>query len=77
VPIVAVDSGAISELITNGVSGILTAREPRSLADEIQSLISNPEKAKEISKSALASNAASAAVQKMAPAHLNLYQQII
>ena len=77
VPIVAVDSGAISELITNGVSGILTAREPRSLANEIQSLISNPEKAREISKSALASNTASAAVQKMVPAHLNLYQQII
>jgi glycosyltransferase involved in cell wall biosynthesis len=77
VPIVAVDSGAISELITNGVSGILTAREPRSLADEIQYLISNPVKAREISKSALASNTASATVQKMAPAHLNLYQQII
>jgi glycosyltransferase involved in cell wall biosynthesis len=77
VPIVAVDSGAISELITNGVSGILTARDPISLADEIQSLISNPEKAREISKSALASNAASAGAQKMAPAHLNLYQQII
>ena len=77
VPIVAVDSGAISELITNGVSGILTEPDPRSLADEIQSLISNSEKAREISESAIESNTASAAVQKMAPAHLNLYQQII
>jgi len=77
VPIVAVDSGAISELITNGVSGILTEPDPRSLADEIQSLISNSEKAREISKSAIESNTASAGVQKMAPAHLNLYQQII
>lgn len=77
VPIVAVDSGAISELITNGVSGVLTSSEPQRLAQEIQALISNPEKMREISQYALASNARAAADQKMAPAHLNLYKQII
>jgi glycosyltransferase involved in cell wall biosynthesis len=77
VPIVAVDSGAIAELITNGVSGILTTSEPQRLAEEIQALISNPEKAREVSRVALSSNTASALVQKMAPAHLNLYKQII
>lgn len=77
VPIVAVDSGAISELIINGISGILSTSEPQRLAQEIQSLISNPEKMSEISQSALASNTIAASIQKMAPAHLNLYKQII
>jgi glycosyltransferase involved in cell wall biosynthesis len=77
VPIVAVDSGAISELIINGVSGVLTSSEPQRLAQEIQVLISNPEKMRELGQSALASNTIAASVQKMAPAHLNLYKQII
>jgi glycosyltransferase involved in cell wall biosynthesis len=77
VPIVAVDSGAIAELIKDGVSGILTTSEPQRLAEEIQTLISYPEKARELSQSALASNTASASVQKMAPEHLNLYKQIV
>jgi glycosyltransferase involved in cell wall biosynthesis len=77
VPIVAVDSGAISELITNGVSGVLTSSEPQRLALEIQTLISNPERMRELAKSALTSNTKAASVQKMAPAHLNLYKQII
>jgi glycosyltransferase involved in cell wall biosynthesis len=77
VPIVAVDSGAIAELITNEVSGILTTSEPQRLAQEIMALISSPEKMRGISQSALASNAIAASAKKMAPAHLNLYQQII
>lgn len=77
VPIVAVNSGAIAELITDGVSGILTTSDPQRLAEEIQALISNPEKMRQISQSALAINTIAASVQKMAPAHINLYQQLI
>jgi glycosyltransferase involved in cell wall biosynthesis len=77
IPIVAVNSGAIAELITDGVTGILTTIEPQQVAQEILALISNPEKAREISQSARDSNSASTSVQKMAPAHLNLYQQIV
>jgi glycosyltransferase involved in cell wall biosynthesis len=77
VPIVAVESGAISELITNGVSGVLTTGDPQKIATEIQALFANPEEIVKLSQFALASNARSATNQKMAPAHLNLYQQII
>jgi glycosyltransferase involved in cell wall biosynthesis len=77
VPIVAVNSGAITELITNGVSGVLTTSDPQKIAGEIQALFANPDEIVKLSQFALASNARSAANQKMAPAHLNLYKQIV
>ena len=41
VPIIAVESGAIPEIVHNGVNGILTSQDPKEISAQIWNLISN------------------------------------
>jgi glycosyltransferase involved in cell wall biosynthesis len=41
VPIIAVESGAIPEIVRNGVNGILTSQDPKEISAQIWNLISN------------------------------------
>ena len=77
VPIVAVESGAIAEIIQDKVNGFLTSKEPAEIATQIAELFSNPELRKVAGQSALNSSVISDQVKKMAPAHITLYKQII
>jgi glycosyltransferase involved in cell wall biosynthesis len=56
VPVVAVKSGAIAELIENRVSGFLTSKEPVEIADQIDLLFANSEQISKVGASALISS---------------------
>ena len=77
VPVVAVESGAIAEIIQNKVNGFLTSKEPAEIATQIAELFANPTIRNASGRSALDSSAISEQVKKMAPAHVALYKQII
>ena len=51
IPVVATDIEGISEIITNGVTGILVPKEePDKLANAVNQLLDNKEKIKEITE---------------------------
>jgi glycosyltransferase involved in cell wall biosynthesis len=77
VPVVAIESGAIAEIIESGENGILTSRDPTEIAIQISNLFSNPTRRLRAGQSAVDSNARSSEVEKMAPTHLNLYSEIL
>ena len=77
VPVVAVESGAIAEIIQDTVNGFLTSKEPAEIAAQIAELFSKPELRKVAGQSALNSSALSDQVKNMVPAHITLYKQII
>jgi glycosyltransferase involved in cell wall biosynthesis len=77
VPVVAVQSGAISEIIQDKVNGFLTSKEPAEIATQIAELFSNPALRKVAGQSALNSSAISDQVKKMAPAHIQVYRNLL
>ena len=77
VPVVAVQSGAISEIIQDKVNGYLTSKEPAEIATQISELFSNPELKKAAGQSALNSSVVSDQVKKMAPAHIQVYNKLL
>jgi glycosyltransferase involved in cell wall biosynthesis len=77
VPVVAIESGAIAEIIENGVNGILTSQDPSEIAEKISGLFSNPTQRLEAGHYALNSSQARSQVKKMVPAHVQLYREIL
>jgi glycosyltransferase involved in cell wall biosynthesis len=77
VPVVAVKSGAISEIIQDRVNGFLTSKDPAEIATQILDLFSNPALRKAAIQCALNSSAISDQVKKMAPAHIQLYKNLL
>lgn len=77
VPVVAVESGAIAEIIQDKVNGFLTSKEPAEIATRIAELLSNPELRKLVGQSALNSSEMSDQVKKMAPAHVQIYKNLL
>jgi glycosyltransferase involved in cell wall biosynthesis len=76
VPIVAVESGAIAEIVENGRNGILTTFYQTEIANQLSGLFSNPMQRSVLKQSALDSSARNSEVKKMVPAHLSLYREI-
>jgi len=53
IPVISTDAGGVSEIISNGVNGILVSPgDPDSLSDAIADLLNNPEKSRLLAKSA-------------------------
>ena len=77
IPVVAVESGAIAEIIENRANGILTSQNPNEIAAHISDFFSNPTKRLAAGLSALNSSAMSSEVKKMAPAHVAIYREIL
>jgi glycosyltransferase involved in cell wall biosynthesis len=77
IPVVAVESGAIAEIIENRANGILTSQNPNEIAVHISDFFSNPTKRLEAGQSALNSSAMSSQVKKMMPAHVAIYREIL
>ena len=77
IPVVAVESGAIAEIIENKTNGILTSRNPNEIAAHISDFFSNPKKRLAAGQSALNSSAMSSDVKKMMPAHVAIYREIL
>jgi glycosyltransferase involved in cell wall biosynthesis len=76
-PVVAVESGAVAEVIDHGRNGILTSREPSEIAAQSSFYFSNPTQRLAAGQSGLKSNTQSAAVSGMVPAHISLYREFL
>jgi glycosyltransferase involved in cell wall biosynthesis len=77
IPIVAVDSGAISELITDGVSGVLTKPDSGEIAMQLKSLLSDKLRIARIGSAARTHRETIADKPLMADAHKALYKEIL
>jgi glycosyltransferase involved in cell wall biosynthesis len=77
IPIVAVNSGSIKELITDGVSGVLSEPNSNELALKIKDLLSDKSKCEGIAYSAQSSRKKAEENPIMAPAHKALYEKIL
>jgi glycosyltransferase involved in cell wall biosynthesis len=76
-PVVAVESGGIAEIINTGTNGILTSLDPAEIANQLSGLFLNPLQRLTVGQSALDSSFRSSRMQKMLPAHLSLYREIL
>jgi glycosyltransferase involved in cell wall biosynthesis len=77
VPVVAVEAGAIKEIIKVGEGGILVSPDPTEIAAQILTLISKQKIRLAQGKSELNSNALSLRIKKMVPDHVSLYMEIL
>jgi glycosyltransferase involved in cell wall biosynthesis len=76
-PVVAVKSGAVAEIIDHGTNGILTSREPSEIAGQILFYFSNPMQRLAARQIGLISSAQRAAVERVVPAHISLYRDCL
>ena len=77
IPIVAVESGAIKEVIEDKENGLLTSNEPEQIAGHINYLFQNSATRISISNSALKSSILSSQKKDMAHLHISLYKWLI
>ena len=77
VPVVAVESGAISEIIQDKENGFLTSKVHAEIANQIAELFSNSAIRHAAGQSALKSSSISDQVKKMAPAHIQVYKNLL
>jgi glycosyltransferase involved in cell wall biosynthesis len=75
IPIVAVDSGAINELITDGVSGVLSKPEPSELALKLKSLLNDKSRRESIGMVARAQRESISDNPLMVDTHKELYKK--
>ena len=77
IPVVAVRSGAVSEIIHDGVNGFLTSNDPKNLAEQISQLFSKSSLRTSIGMAAFEIGNKNLDEFKMVPAHIDLYKRII
>jgi glycosyltransferase involved in cell wall biosynthesis len=77
IPIVAVNSGSISELVKHGVNGFLCEASAVELARAVKELIADPDQHIEFSSAVRKSAADREELSEMAPAHLHLYRNLL
>ena len=77
IPIVAVNSGSIQELISDGVSGILAHPDAKDLVLNIRELLDDESKRERISMSARQNRAIADEKPQMTLAHKALYEKIL
>jgi glycosyltransferase involved in cell wall biosynthesis len=77
IPIVAVDSGAISEIITDGVSGVLTKPDSGEIAMQLKSLLSDKLRIASMGSEAQKHRETMSDKPLMADAHKTLYEKIL
>jgi glycosyltransferase involved in cell wall biosynthesis len=77
VPVVAVDSGAIAEIVIPGVNGILSSKNPNEIANLVSDLFSHPIQSLAVGQFAHNSSSLTAQTKKMAPDHVSLYTEIL
>jgi glycosyltransferase involved in cell wall biosynthesis len=51
-PVVAVNEGGVQETIIDGISGLVTDRNPEAFGEAIQKIVSNPDYAESLGESA-------------------------
>lgn len=76
-PVVATDVGAVSEVILNHETGIITNKNAGSIASAIESLILDAHTRSEMGKAAAVRAQALFSVDRMINAHIELYKSIV
>jgi glycosyltransferase involved in cell wall biosynthesis len=76
-PVVATDVGAVSEVILNHETGIITNKNAGSIASAIESLILDAHTRSEMGKAAAVRAQALFSVHRMISAHIELYKSIV
>ena len=76
-PVVATDVGAVSEVILNHETGIVTNKNAGSIASAVESLILDSSKRLEMGRQAVSRAHALFSVDRMIKAHVNLYRSIV
>jgi glycosyltransferase involved in cell wall biosynthesis len=74
---VAVESGAITEIIENRVNGFLSTTDPGEIVDLINRLFENSAVREAVKRSALESSSLRAQKRDMVPAHGSIYRKLI
>jgi len=77
VPIVAVKSGAIAEIIENRRNGTLTSLDPTEIAHQLSGLFLNPMQKSTLAQSVMDSSSVSSRLKTMVPSHILLYREIL
>ena len=77
VPIVAVNSGSIQELITDGISGVLAEADAHELALKIKDLLNDKSKLESIGIAARNDREITDGKPKMSLAHKSIYKKIL
>ena len=76
-PVVATDVGSVSEVILNHETGIVTNKNPGSIASAVEFLVLDKAKREEMSRLAIARAQALFSVERMINAHIELYKSIV
>jgi glycosyltransferase involved in cell wall biosynthesis len=76
-PVVATDVGAVSEVILNHETGIVTNKNTGSLASAVESLVLDKSTREEMGRLAIARAQALFSVDRMINAHIELYKSIV
>jgi glycosyltransferase involved in cell wall biosynthesis len=76
-PVVAVESGAIAEILQNGINGLLTSQDSAEIANHISALFSSPMRRSTLAQSAKDLSIQNSKLNKMLPAHLFIYRGIL
>lgn len=76
-PVVATDVGAVSEVILNHETGIVTNKNAGSIASAVESLILDKAKREEMGRQAVSRAYALFSVDRMIKAHIDLYRSIV
>jgi glycosyltransferase involved in cell wall biosynthesis len=77
IPVVAVDVGSVSEVVTHGSTGFLTRPNPEELADAIVELLNNQSKRLEFSNAALEKAREKVANSDMGGSYIRVYQEVL
>lgn len=75
--VVAVESGAVAEIIVNGVNGIFSSQNPTELANQVTGRLLYPPQRLALGQSAHNLSSLSAQKKKMLPDHVFLYTEIV
>jgi glycosyltransferase involved in cell wall biosynthesis len=77
IPVVAVASGAVAEIIENGKNGFLVSQDSADISKLIENLLPNVATRKVIGDFARNSSRIRAQITNMGPAHISLYGKLI
>jgi glycosyltransferase involved in cell wall biosynthesis len=77
IPVVAVESGAVAEIIKNQGNGILTSYNPTEIANQVSALFANSPLRLGVRQFHIDPNSPSLDAKKMLPDHISLYVEIL
>ncbi len=77
IPVIATNVGSTSEVIQDGVTGILTSREEQAIVDAIQKLSENKELRNDMAENAKARATKLFSIERMVASHIEVYKSLI